>query len=154
MLGSDPCIDYSQKNRSLLFDINRESYSDQLLCLSGLDAQRQPAAGIDIKEFRAVGGESRNDRALQIAVDILGKPFTRSPVPEAGALGAALLAGIGAGIYRDAEDASQAVSHGKGEFFEPDTRRHHRYQEVFALYKETRDLLAPISRRWNDLLDS
>ncbi len=113
--------------------------------------EQLPKAGIDIREFRAVGGGSRNDRALQIAVDILGKPFTRSPITEAGALGAALLAGIGAGIYRDAEDAAQAISHGDGEFFEPDQRRHRHYQEVFGIYKETRNLLKPISQKWNDL---
>jgi len=113
--------------------------------------EQLPAAGIDIKEFRAVGGGSRDDRALQIAVDILGKPFSRSSIPEAGALGAAMLAGIGAGIYQNTDEATRAVALKEEKYFEPNLQRHQFYQEVFSLYKEVRKMLNPISKRWNAL---
>ncbi len=42
MLGADPFVDYSLANRSLLFDITRETWSDQLVSLCGLDSRKLP----------------------------------------------------------------------------------------------------------------
>ncbi len=40
MLGAEPAVDYSMANRSLLFDINTESWSGELLTAAGLDAEK------------------------------------------------------------------------------------------------------------------
>ena len=37
MLGADPIVDYSLANRTLLFDINHESWSEEIIDLSNLD---------------------------------------------------------------------------------------------------------------------
>ncbi len=111
--------------------------------------EQLPSAGIEIEEFRAAGGGSRNDLALQVSVDILGKPFIRSHVPETGALGAAMLAGIGSGLYRNTKEASEAVG-SQGDYFEPNLANHERYKEAFEMYKEIRTLLKPISLRWQE----
>ena len=42
MLGADPAVDYSLANRTLLFDIRRQDWSDHLLSLAGLDRNKFP----------------------------------------------------------------------------------------------------------------
>ena len=115
-----------------------------------LSVEKLPEAGVEVKEFRAVGGGSKSDQGVQIAADILGRPMTRSLVTEAGALGAAMLAGIGAGVYAHAADAVSATAQ-LGDTLEPDARRHAVYQETFELYKEFRTRTADLANRWNDL---
>jgi glycerol kinase len=45
---------------------------------------------------------------LQFLADILGAPVERPRVPETTALGAAFLAGLGAGLYGSLEDVAAA----------------------------------------------
>ena len=54
-----------------------------------------------IRDIRADGGMARNDLFMQLQADLLGLPLLRSPHTEATALGAALLAGLKAGIWPD-----------------------------------------------------
>ena len=55
--------------------------------------------GIEVNEFRAAGGGSKSRAWVQLCADILNRPITRLRVTEAGALGAAILAGAGSGIF-------------------------------------------------------
>ena len=58
-----------------------------------------PGTGIEITDFRAVGGGSRSDTWIQICADILNRPFVRPKISEAGVSGAAILAGLGSGVF-------------------------------------------------------
>jgi xylulokinase len=109
--------------------------------------EQLPRAGIGVESYVAAGGGSKSDRSVQIAADILGKPIVRSGVVEAGALGAALLAGIGTGHYYDAREAVEAAGT-LGVSFEPDAKRVKQYEEVFSLYKELRETMAPLIDKW------
>lgn len=42
MLGAEPVLDYSLANRSLLFDLERGAWSDELLAWAGLDREKLP----------------------------------------------------------------------------------------------------------------
>jgi len=42
MLGAEPIVDFSLANRTLLFDINKESWSDELLSIAELDRDKLP----------------------------------------------------------------------------------------------------------------
>ncbi len=53
---------------------------------------------------------------------------------DAAVTGVAMLAGIGAGIYRDADEAVARCVHGDPPV-EPDPRAHARYAEVYAGYR-------------------
>ena len=53
---------------------------------------------------RVIGGMTRNPLYLRIKASVLGRPITVIELPDAVAMGAALLAGIGAGVYRDLVD--------------------------------------------------
>ncbi|MCK9511677.1 MAG: glycerol kinase GlpK [Pigmentiphaga sp.] len=50
------------------------------------------------------GGASANDLLMQFQADLLGLPVVRPKVLETTALGAAYLAGLGCGLYRDTND--------------------------------------------------
>lgn len=61
-------------------------------------------AGIALKELRADGGAMANDFMAQFQSDMLGVPVLRPRVQETTALGAAYLAGLAVGFWRDCEE--------------------------------------------------
>jgi sugar (pentulose or hexulose) kinase len=93
-----------------------------------------PATGITIGDYRVVGGGSKSDAWVQICADILGRPFVRPVVTEAGALGAAIMAGVGSGVFPDYETGVQAMVK-LDRRFDPDPKRGEQYGERFETYK-------------------
>ena len=61
-------------------------------------------AGLTLHELRVDGGASTNDLLMQFQADILGVPVVRPKVTETTALGAAYLAGLAVGFWRDEEE--------------------------------------------------
>lgn len=89
--------------------------------------------GIDTSEFIATGGGAKSDDWLQIKADIFGVPFVRPKVVEAGTLGAAILAGIATGAFKNAQEAAGCFVK-QEKRFEPNLRRHAIYQEKYQKY--------------------
>jgi glycerol kinase len=58
-------------------------------------------SGIALTELRVDGGASASDLLMQTQADILGVPVVRPRVTETTALGAAYLAGMGVGFWKD-----------------------------------------------------
>ena len=58
-------------------------------------------SGIRITEMRVDGGAAVNDLLMQFQADVLGVPVVRPAITETTALGAAFLAGLGVGLWRD-----------------------------------------------------
>ncbi len=107
----------------------------------GVDAL--PETGIRVSDFRAAGGGSKSDAWLQICADILGRPFTRVMLSEAGLLGAAVIAGVGRGTFPSYADAVRTmVRLERG--FEPDAQRVRQYQERYERYRR----LYPLMREY------
>ena len=94
---------------------------------------RLPFTGIDIQEYRVSGGGSKSDTWIQTCADILGQPFTRPKVTEAGCLGAALMAGVGAGRFSSFEEGVTAMI-ALDRTFEPNLARVQQYQDQFKEY--------------------
>lgn len=82
-----------------------------------LNAMREDS-GIDLKALRVDGGASANDFLMQFQADILGVPVQRPEVIETTALGAAYLAGLAVGYWKDKKDVAQNWAISKT--FEPD----------------------------------
>ncbi len=61
-------------------------------------------AGAPLVDLRVDGGASANDLLMGMQADLLGIPVVRPAVTETTALGAALLAGLGVGVYGSLED--------------------------------------------------
>ena len=68
-----------------------------------LSAMQQDAA-VPLTELRVDGGASGNDILMQFQADLLGVPVLRLVVRETTALGAALMAGLGVGIFSSMEE--------------------------------------------------
>ena len=61
-----------------------------------------------LRSLRVDGGAAANDWLMQFQADLLGIPVERPRILETTALGAAGLAGIAAGVWKDREDFSRA----------------------------------------------
>ena len=58
-------------------------------------------SGISLSELRVDGGAARNDMLMQFQADLLGVPVVRPRVTETTALGAAYLAGLAVGYWKN-----------------------------------------------------
>ncbi len=77
----------------------------------------QKDAGIRLNELRVDGGAAVNDTLMQFQADILGVPVLRPKVQETTALGAAYLAGLATGVWKDTAAISRQWAIGRR--FEP-----------------------------------
>lgn len=91
--------------------------------------------GITINELRAIGGGAKSALWLQLKADVTGIPVAAPQVTEAAGMGAAILAGVGAGVFTDA--ASAIDSHLKiKKVYSPNTGIKALYDERYELYKQ------------------
>lgn len=63
-------------------------------------------AGVEITSVRADGGGAKNDFLLQFQADILGVPVERPVITETTCLGAAYLAGVNVGFWKDMDEVA------------------------------------------------
>ncbi|MEL7602005.1 MAG: FGGY-family carbohydrate kinase [Bacillota bacterium] len=89
--------------------------------------------GVTIEKLRATGGGTRSRWWTQLKADMIGLPVEVAGEKEPGAFGAALLAGIGAGVFSSVEETAR-VSSGAAMVFEPDVTRRALHEERFAQY--------------------
>ena len=61
-------------------------------------------AGVPLAELRVDGGAAANNLLLQLQADLMGVPVARPALLETTALGAAFLAGLAVGLFRDLDD--------------------------------------------------
>jgi len=109
---------------------------------SRLNIERMEQSGITLNELYCVGGGSKSALWLQLKADITGKTVISLDVPEFGCLGAAMLAGLGAGVYKDAESAFKSFEFEKtlyapvAESKEIYNAVYRKYEKLYALSKE------------------
>jgi xylulokinase len=77
----------------------------------------------------------RNQFWMQNKADVTGKVIEVPALEEATTLGAALLAGIGLGLYQDERDAFQQT-HSEGRIYEPDLNRQNEYADYYRIFKK------------------
>jgi len=96
-------------------------------------------SGIDV--LRTTGGGARSAYWLQLRADITGRKVATMRTSEAACLGAAILAGVAAGVYSDAPDGARRVS-GTAEVYRPNAERAALYAEQVAQYEKVYPALA------------
>jgi xylulokinase len=104
------------------------------------------ANGIEIEELRAVGGGARSALWLQLKADICGVPLRVPEVTEAACLGAALLAGVAAGVYPDLPAAVERTVNAERRI-EPKAEQRRAYEERYSIYKEIYPTLGALNKR-------
>jgi glycerol kinase len=64
----------------------------------------QEDSGLPIQQLRVDGGAACNDTLMQFQADLLGTPVVRPAITETTALGAAYLAGLAVGFWKDTDE--------------------------------------------------
>lgn len=91
--------------------------------------------GRDLTEIRLTGGGAQSALWSQVQADIYGRPVNRLKEDEAGLLGAAILAAVGAGLYPTIYDGvAQMVN--TLEAYTPDPERQIVYKEALIRFGE------------------
>jgi len=99
--------------RGLIIGLTRDTTRNQIIraalesiCLQTADVLEAmtTTAKSQLRSLRVDGGASVNNFLMQLQADLLGIPIERSAIPETTALGAAFLAGLGAGIWSDLDE--------------------------------------------------
>lgn len=93
----------------------------------------QEDSGIDLKELRVDGGAVANNFLMQFQSDILGVPVHRPKVIETTALGAAYLAGLAVGFWKDMDEIS--VKWNVDRVFNPEMNEEHK-EKIYKGWKK------------------
>jgi len=99
-------LDAAKFNRHTFYRAIMESAA--YVCRGHLELIRE-VTGSAPSAVTFANGASNSKLWCQILADVLNIPVSVPAVKEATALGAAILAGVGAGVYRDVEDACEKV---------------------------------------------
>jgi xylulokinase len=99
------------------------------------------SAGLQVRSLRIGGGATRSALWNQIQADVYGRPVETLQVSESTGLGAALLGGLGAGVFASIEEGVAAMVH-VADRIEPDPQRHACYEEMYRAYVQTYEGLA------------
>ncbi len=100
-----------------------------------LNIENMERIGIRLDEMVISGGNSRLDFSVQLRADVTGKRFARIDTAETVCKGAAMLAGVAAGIYSDYEDAVKRTAASR-EVFAPRAEAARQYEKPYVNYKK------------------
>jgi xylulokinase len=84
------------------------------------------------KRIIVTGGASRSPVWSQIQADIYGVPVVVLKEPDSPAIGAAILAGLGSGVFKNAEEGVKALVK-RDRVFEPDAEKSSVYSQLLDL---------------------
>jgi xylulokinase len=90
--------------------------------------------GVPVERAVASGGGTHHPLWLQLQADIFDRPIYQTLSEEAAALGAAILAGVGIGVFPEAQRACSQVVQLRKEVVMPDRENVFLYQEAYTSY--------------------
>jgi len=102
--------------------------------------------GVPIREVRLGGGGARSSLWREIQAEVYGQTVSTVKAEEGAAYGAAILAGVGAGVWSSVEGACQSVVK-INQRIEPDSRNVETMNRQYQLFREIYPALAGISKR-------
>ena len=95
--------------------------------------------GVPVKDVHVAGGMTRSQIFNQIQADIYGLPILRE-ARESTALGCALLEGVGAGIFKNIDEAVLATLRAAGKY-RPVKENQKKYERLFQYHKRIYEIL-------------
>jgi xylulokinase len=105
------------------------------------------SAGLSqIRQVRVSGGGARSPLWRQILADVFNAELVTVNTTEGAAFGAALLAGVGTGVWADVDTACQATVKQTGRTT-PAAETSTRYEQGYALYRELYPALKDLSHK-------
>jgi autoinducer-2 kinase len=130
----------------LQFDVDRPAASNRVACIRALEEQAAYGARAHLamieeltgripEEIVFTGGAANGPLWSQIVADVLGVRVRVPVVRESTALGAAIYAGLGAGLYADLDEVVGRIVRFE-RTFEPDPKARAAYHEHFARWSD------------------
>jgi xylulokinase len=113
---------------------------EAIACIVRRNIEVVEELGIRVSEIRGLGGGSRSVVWNQIKADLTGRPFLTMENEEAACLGAAIVAGVGVGLFRSLPEACDRMVQVRGRH-EPNTEHARAYAEHYAKYVDLYDSL-------------
>jgi xylulokinase len=107
--------------------------------------------GLKFGTIRLMGGGARSAAWRRIIADVTGLSVERTESGDA-SFGAALVAGIGAGIFASPQAAIAACVRLQ-DSTPPDAENHAFYSRLFEIYKQAQAVLAPLNHRLHALVN-
>ena len=104
------------------------------------------AQGGNFKQARIAGGVVNSEIWMQMFADILQVPIEVTQTKELGAMGAAIIAGVSAGLFASVEVGAQRMVQ-VVKTCQPDQTKKALYDQKYQLYRNLLTKLAPI---WQD----
>ncbi len=104
--------------------------------IAAMNADMEAFGEKPVSTLRVDGGASANDLLMQMQSDISGIAVARSATTEATAAGAAFLAGLAVGLYRDREELKEKI--GAGRAFQPQISQDERCQALKGWHRAVR----------------
>ncbi|MHB8898481.1 MAG: xylulokinase [Thermoguttaceae bacterium] len=105
---------------------------------------------LPVDEIRLIGGGAKSDLWTQIVSAVFARPVVR-PAGSDASFGAALLAGVGAGLFADTVAAAEQCVRVR-DVTQPDPQAVENYARLFPLYRCIHDQLAPTYAELSRLL--
>jgi xylulokinase len=93
-------------------------------------------SGVNVNEARILGGPTRSEVWNQIQANVYGIPVSSLKVSDATVLGAAVLGGVGAGVFTSIQEGAEKVVRLEQQY-EPDTQHTKIYDTLYGIYRRT-----------------
>jgi autoinducer 2 (AI-2) kinase len=130
----------------LQFDVDQPASSNRAACIRALEEQAayvsrghlaiiEELTGGTYDELVLTGGAAKGQLWPQIVADVMGLTVRLPAIKESTALGAAIYAGLGAGVYANLDEAIARLVRFERSV-EPDPEAHARYDALFARWRE------------------
>lgn len=103
------------------------------------------STGLEIEQVRVSGGGTKSELWQSILASVCDRALVTVNTTEGAAYGAALLAGVGAGVWHDVDEACASSIKVAG-ITCPNSAWVRRYDELYPVYRELYPLLAKVSR--------
>lgn len=108
---------------------------ESVACIIRMNLEALAGAGIRVDEIRALGGGAKSDLWNQVKADLTGVPLSTFRIQEAASLGAAILAGVGSGVFEDLEEGCARTVRVR-KTYTPNPEHAETYRTVFMRYKK------------------
>lgn len=116
-------------------------------CVEGITLEQRDImesisiSGMDVRCVRIVGGATKSEVWNQIQADIYQKPCETLMVADAAALGAAICAGVGVGVFENMREGVEKMVKVKKRY-EPDPEKAGTYDSLYRLYRQAYQVLS------------
>jgi xylulokinase len=100
--------------------------------------------GVEIDDFRIIGGGAASPLWRQIVCDVVGKPLIRPQIDDS-SFGTALVGGLGVGLFSNVAEAVRTCVHST-DSIQPSQENHAKYARLFEVYEKVSEDLSEASR--------